>query len=283
MEITLSLAKKLLNFNSVVSQNAGELKSVIITEMIANGVLQQKVLSAKRSIIECVSFERLQDYLQNNHGINNLELYISVLENSTNKADLALIANDTKLKPVRSITGFLVNTIKEEDAFLMGKKIIIKPQKGSALFISDYESFFIPEKVIIVGIENPYNFLHITQQQKYFANGDFLFVSRYPQNKDILKWLQRIPNNYVHFGDFDYAGINIYYNEFKKHLGRRASFFVPYNIEALIKKHGNRALFNKQQLQENITNIDDENLIELIALIGKYGKGLEQEVLAGGL
>jgi len=35
-----------------------------------------------------------------------------------------------------------------------------------------------------------------------------LFVSRYPQtqSKDLLNWLQSIPNPYLHFGDFDLTG-----------------------------------------------------------------------------
>ncbi|MCA6071324.1 MAG: hypothetical protein LE168_02900 [Endomicrobium sp.] len=63
-----------------------------------------------------------------------------------------------------------------------------------------------------------------------------LFVSRYPQNqsKDLIKWLQSIPNNYLHFGDFDFAGIGIYLNEYKKYLTDKAMFLIPENIEKFI-------------------------------------------------
>ena len=50
-------------------------------------------------------------------------------------------------------------------------------------------------------------------------NQKILFVCRYPQSNDLIKWLQSIPNRYLHFGDLDFAGINIYLNEFKKYLG----------------------------------------------------------------
>ena len=42
------------------------------------------------------------------------------------------------------------------------------------------------------------------------------------QSSDLRTWLQTIPNQYVHFGDFDLAGIHIFLTEFQKHLGTRA-------------------------------------------------------------
>jgi hypothetical protein len=121
--------------------------------------------------------------------------------------------------------------------------------------------------------------LQITRQKKYFNKGSFLFVRRYPQNKDIIRWLKIIPNSYLHFGDFDFAGINIYYNEFKKHLGDRANFFIPNDIENLLKQFGNRKLFTNQTLQHSIQDINEPNLFHLIHIINQYGKGLEQECM----
>ena len=57
-----------------------------------------------------------------------------------------------------------------------------------------------------------------------------LFVSRYPQSIYLRSWLQKIPNRYVHFGDFDHAGINIFLTEFHAHLGARSSFLIPQGI-----------------------------------------------------
>ncbi|GHT75088.1 hypothetical protein AGMMS50262_09440 [Bacteroidia bacterium] len=105
-------------------------------------------------------------------------------------------------------------------------------------------------------------------------------VSRYPQNqsKDLLKWLQIIPNKYLHFGDFDFAGIGIYLNEYKKHLGNKASFFIPENIEQILEIYGNKELYNNQKINFNEENLTEENLKQLIPLIHKYKKGLEQEI-----
>ena len=57
-----------------------------------------------------------------------------------------------------------------------------------------------------------------------------LFVSRYPQSADLREWLIKIPNRYIHFGDFDLAGICIYQSEFYKFLGDRAGFLIPEDI-----------------------------------------------------
>ena len=78
-------------------------------------------------------------------------------------------------------------------------------------------------------------------------------------------------------GDYDFAGINIYLQEYKKNLGAKASFFIPDNMEQLLEQYGNKTLYDRQQL--NNTGIVEEKLQQLIALIHKYKKGLEQEIL----
>lgn len=58
-----------------------------------------------------------------------------------------------------------------------------------------------------------------------------LFVSRYPQSKDLCAWLKMIPNRYIHFGDFDLAGVSIFLSEFYSELGERAEFYIPADVE----------------------------------------------------
>ena len=58
-----------------------------------------------------------------------------------------------------------------------------------------------------------------------------LFVSRYPQSTDLRNWLKGIPNKYVHFGDYDLAGIHIFSTEFYKYLGDRSTYLIPLDIE----------------------------------------------------
>ena len=128
-------------------------------------------------------------------------------------------------------------------------------------------------------MENPRNFRHIQEQQYLFKNITPLFISRYPQNqnKDFIKWLKSIPNNYLHFGDFDISGIGIYLNEYKKHLSERALFFIPQNIENSIRENGNRERYNIQKVNFKTNQIKEKPLLSLIELINTEQKGLDQE------
>ena len=167
------------------------------------------------------------------------------------------------------------------ECFLNNQKITIQPNEGTFTFIHDYDSFIPSEDITIVGVENSENFRYVEKQKKWFGHIKPLFVSRYPQDqhKDLIRWLQSIPNPYLHFGDFDFAGLNIYWNEFRTHLKEKASFFLPPEIEKLLSTRGNRDNYNKQAIQFELNTVDEDNVLVLIRLIEKYRKGLEQEIL----
>jgi len=150
-------------------------------------------------------------------------------------------------------------------------------------YIYDFEQFIPAAEIVIVGVENGENFRYIERQEKLFPLENTLFVSRYPQSGDLLRWLQTIPNRYLHFGDFDFAGINIYLNEFKPWIGSRASFFVPDGIEKLIQDYGSRELYDRQcQAAPQRSRLQEPQLEQLWDLISRHRKGLEQEVLIEG-
>jgi len=219
--------------------------------------------------------------LRNNFAINDLHSYIETYkkENLT-RAELVTVAADSKLKSVRTFKGFLVNCYTPIQATLNSESIIIYPKEGTFNFIYDFENFIPEPDITIVGIENPENFRYIHKQRYLFKNLKTLFVSRYPQNqsKDLIKWLQSLPNNYLHFGDFDFAGIGIYLNEFKKYINDRANIFIPDNIDSLIKNSGNKKRYDEQKINFDISKIKEENLLELIASIHNHKKGLDQEI-----
>ncbi|MFO7823917.1 MAG: hypothetical protein R6V72_08245, partial [Cyclobacterium sp.] len=56
------------------------------------------------------------------------------------------------------------------------------------------------------------------------------------QSKDLIKWISSIPNNYLHFGDFDMSGIGIYLNEYKKHFPIKSQFFIPGGFRGTLKE-----------------------------------------------
>jgi hypothetical protein len=280
MKIPVHIAEKLLQLSQGEVIPSGNAKHALIEELVSEGIIERTGRIQKRLTI--LDNRPLFLYLQNKLGINDLRKYIEVYQKENlQRNELVDISSNSKLKQVRTFKGFLVSSYMPIQAALNGKPITINFTDGTFQFIYDFEKFIPEENVTIVGIENPENFRYIEKQKYLFKDIQPLFVSRYPQNqsKDLVKWLQSIPNSYLHFGDFDFAGIGIYLNEYKRHLEKRALFFVPNNIEELVKLNGNRILYNEQSINFKLDGINEENLLKLIEMIHKYRKGLEQEIL----
>lgn len=206
------------------------------------------------------------------------------LENvSSSRADFVKITTDSKNSKERAFKGFLVNSYNPIKAKLNNQTITVNPTFGSFIFIYDYETFKIPKDITIVGVENAKNFRHIHEQKYLFSDINPLFISRYPQNqsKDFIKWMTSIPNDYLHFGDFDISGIGIYLNEYKKHLSQKSTFFIPKNIKNVLRENGNRERFNKQKSNFKIVDIQEPEIIALLELIKSERKGLDQEYYIG--
>jgi len=280
MKIPKHIAEKLLQLSQGETIPSSSAKNALIEELIAERIIERTGRIKKR--LTLVDSNSLSNYLQNKHGINSLKNYIEVYhKENIQRNELVDISSDSKLKKVRTFKGFLVNSYIPIRGTLNGKLITLNFTEGTFQFIYDFERFIPEQKVTIVGIENPENFRYLEKQKHLFKDIQPLFVSRYPQNqsKDLVKWLLSIPNNYLHFGDFDFAGIGIYMNEFKKHLIEKAFFFVPNNIDEIIRINGNRNLYNNQKINFKVDQIEEENLLKLIEIIHKNRKGLEQELL----
>lgn len=151
--------------------------------------------------------------------------------------------------------------------------------KGNLHFHIRYENFIPADDATVVGIENSESFRYVEKQKHLFPDIKPLFVCRYPSSGDLIKWLKSIDNEYIHFGDFDFAGIGIYLNEYKRYLNDKSRFYIPHNIEAMLESYGNKDRYDQQRINFNVKEISDENLLQLISLLHKYKKGLDQEVL----
>jgi hypothetical protein len=278
MKLTLKISKvlvQLINGESIPSSSA---KSMLIDDLIFENIIIRK--GKHRKSLELTSENDLHIYLANQLQINDLSNYILALENeNSTRAEFVKITTDSKKSKERAFKGFLVNSYNTITAKLNDENITINPTLGSFIFIYDYETFKVPKEITIIGVENAKNFSRIQEQKYLFENINPLFISRYPQNqnKDFIKWMNSIPNNYLHFGDFDLAGIGIYLNEYKKHLSGKATFFIPENIKSVLRKNGNRERFNKQKINFKISDIQESKILDLIELINSEKKGLDQE------
>lgn len=254
-----------------------KLSGRLTMELLKEGLLQVIPHGSKKSY-RARDVAALKRYL-----IDKDERYrIMDVNASDTRASMASETGNSKLVMVRSCPGFPVNSYEPIDCRLSDKPFVVFPPKGSFVFITDWERFSIPEDVTVIGIENMENFRKIRQQRTFFERYllkhelslKVLFVSRYPQSSDLRKWLCTIPNHYLHFGDFDLAGINIFLTAFYKYLGpSRSSFLIPDDIADRLKV-GSAKRYD-DQLQELST--DNKELQSLIELIRHERKGYDQE------
>lgn len=280
MKVPLHIAEKLLKMTHGEIIPDSSAKHAVIDDLVMEGILERK--GRIKKTLSLYDKNALENYLRNKQSIANLSFYIETIKKEDlTRGELITAASNSKLKRVRTFKGFLIHSYIPIEATLNDEKITIQPVNGIFQFMYDFEKFSISKDTTVVGIENPESFRYIEQERYLFGDINPVFVSRYPQgqSRDLIKWLNTIPNNYLHFGDFDFSGIGIYMNEYKKYLKEKANFYVPDNIEKLIIKYGNRKGYDVQKINFDVNSITEKGLIKLIATIHKHRKGLEQEVL----
>lgn len=261
-----------------------------VEEMIVEGGVTSIVRGSRKSL-KVISRAAFDVYLRSK-GLqpDKLEETVAVLSGADSRAAQAQLLGDSKAVAVRSCPGFPVNVIGPISVRLGQRKILLCPCPGSFLYISDFLQFRIPSDAIVVGVENMENFrlpelqAAVWEQILDQFGGDgvppLLLVSRYPQSKDLVTWLQGIPNQYVHFGDFDLAGIHIYLTEFYRHLGERSAFFIPEDIEQRLSA-GSRERYQVQFERFGKMDVSDSRVLPLLQLIHRYQKGYDQEGYIG--
>ena len=279
MKKTAALIEKLIRLAGGEALPASSLKGDWFEQMQEDGILLATTQGSRKRL-RASDGAQLREYLASQFDIRDLEQTLNFFSNEeTNRAALVAATGDSKFLARRTFQGFLVNSYQPIPAVLRGQEITILPAEGSFVFIADYEHFTIPEDVVIVGVENAENFRYVASQQYLFARyGSVLFVSRYPQDqhKDLIRWLQSIPNPYVHFGDLDLAGVAIYEHEYYRHLGARASFFIPDDYEQRIA-NGSSERYNAQLDHNGNKTLEDFRVQPLIDCIHRHHKGYDQE------
>lgn len=257
-----------------------KLNSKLRDELLAEGLLLV-TSHGSRKTYRTRDPEALKRFL-----IDKDEKYrILELDASESRASMAAETGNSKLVMVRSCPGFPVNSYEPIECSLGGEAFVVNPQDGSFLFVTEWEKFIIPVDVIVIGVENMDNFIKIRKQRAFFEeylqahkfSSRVLFVSRYPQSTDLRKWLCAIPNQYLHFGDFDLAGINIFLFEFQQYLGKeRSSYLIPEDIESRLKS-GSMKRYDEQYCRFKDIKSDVCELQQLIDSIHHERKAYDQE------
>ncbi|WP_102284963.1 DUF7281 domain-containing protein [Metaprevotella massiliensis] len=254
---------------------SSKLNSKLLDELMAEGLLLVTTRGSRKSY-RARDIEALKRYL-----IDKDENYRMLdVTTADSRASMAVETGNSKLLTIRSCPGFPINSYQSIECSLNSEPFVVNPPEGSFVFIDNWKHFVIPEDVVVVGIENMENFRMIRQQRKLFesllGNKQLLFASRYPQSTDLCNWLLTIPNKYVHFGDFDLAGIHIFLTEFHKHLGDRSTYLIPSDIEQRLVK-GSLSRYNEQYDKYHTLQCDIPSLQSLIDMINKHRRGYDQE------
>lgn len=281
------LIQALSSLRSVETVPCSRIPSDFAAELLEDGGATTIVRGSRRSL-KILSLRAFDIFLRSKgFEPEALQETLDLFNEPDSRAEQVRLFGDSKAISVRTCPGFPVNVITPLSVRLGGRKILLCNCPGTFLYIADYRNFRIPMDAIVVGVENMENFRLPERQKAVFEQigdqfGDggvppLLLVSRYPQSKDLVSWLLDIPNQYVHFGDFDLAGVSIFQNEFYRHLGQRASFFVPDDIQDRLEKSGSHARYDDQFLRFGKMEILDSRLARLVQLIHRYQKGYDQE------
>ena len=293
MKITASLIDRLIRLRDGESLPASQLRGEWVDELEHEGVIVSIAHGSRRSIFAPQPDAFLQALSAIDERLADLDLMRdTLLADEASRSAQAAATGNSKLVTVRSCPGFPVNAYEPIPCRLNGREVTIAPEEGCFLFIADWQSFTIPQDVIVVGIENMENFRMIRRQRALFEQpvmgtgscpqvpvpmtGRFLFVSRYPQSTDLRSWLQSIPNRYIHFGDFDLAGIHIFLTEFHAYLGDRSSFLIPADIEQRLA-NGSSERYNAQYRKFKNLTTTLPDLQHLIDTINKHHRCYDQE------
>ena len=248
-------------------------------ELLSEDLIWQQVYGSRRKF-KLRDANALSIYLAQRYGIQvSLDEWIKVMESgeTVSRARQVEVTSRSKAKSTRSFTGFLVKSYQPIETSLYGEPLLINPPQGLSLFIEDFTHFRLADDVTVVGIENGENFQHIEQMRHLFKNIKVLFVSRYPQSFGSSHMVAGpFPIPIFILGISILPAFHIFLTEFFTHLGLKARFFIPSDIETRLQT-GNTLLYNLQYERFKEMKVIDERLKPLVAMIHRYRRIYEQE------
>jgi hypothetical protein len=248
-------------------------------KLVEDRVVVRMVAGRNRARIHCPNPAALRNYLRLHFGITDLEQYTELLSQENRDGEDSLRATaSTKTLRKKSIQGFFIKAFSTP-VEMDGNPLDDLPA-GVDYFVSDAGRLKISSTALVVGVENPECFMKADRLLHLFPQKELVFVLKYHSHSPV-QWLETVANPYLHFGDFDPAGIAIYCNEYLRRLGaERCRFFVPDGIEMRIEKQGDPGLYNQQaHLWPPSIKIVQPDLQRVVHCISQFGKGLEQEQL----
>lgn len=258
--------------------NASEFKDKkFLEELIQEQIIHLKRLGTRKAKITLLYEDRLNIFLENRYKIKNLNEYIvSMNQTEISRAQLSKTTSNTKTKKTSVQKGIYLNCLENIDLKVDDEELKINPIPNGSIFINYLSKIEINKDILIVIVENFENLSQIKKQKYLFEIYDkkMLFIFR---NSYIYKYLKYFENGIVYYGDIDLAGISIYLNEIKPKVLNHSSFFIPKNIEDLLKNASSKLYFRQYEKYKNLTS-SEKCVNDLILLIHKYKTSVEQEL-----
>ena len=248
----------------------------IFALLLKNGSIEIQRVKAQREKVTIISEENIFMALKNaGYDVVSPEELLNFFDTDLRRDEIQKITNNTKIKTSASLEGYFLASLQELPIKLDGKDITLLPNDGLGYFIFKTQTLSIENDIIIVGIEN-YQVLWFSKMYaKFYDSKKYLFIFI---NSEMLKWMESQKNEYIHFGDFDLAGINIYINKVVPRLKKckKYSMLIPESIAQMVEKYGDYKLYQQQTQYENL-RLEDASLIELRDILKRAKKSLEQE------
>ncbi len=258
-------------------------KKTIINKLHLNGSIRLNRISAQRYEILLLKELNVFNFLKSlgyltMENVEDIDRYIEeILIKDTSRDKIQQWTKSSKTTSSKSLKGLYLSSLKNLDIKINNEVVTLTPTNGLGYFCFYTEKIEISNTTIIVGVENYQVVWFAKKYRELFEKENILFVVRNPYMRE---WIETLENEYIHFGDYDLAGINIYINEIVPRLKKCKKYwmFIPSNIESLINKYGEVELFEKQKRYLDM-DIKDKDVYELKEIIKRYKKGLEQEGL----
>ncbi len=280
MKISQGVVKKLIKLRDNRVITGGEFNQFIkyLEPMLNDGGLKRRSITRSRFEIILTDIESFYLYIQNKFHITDLDGYLENLQNpKITRAEMLKVSLDDKAKTINPFDGLYIASYDNINIYMDDKITKLNTLNASSLFINKSSNFRIDKDILVVGVENAENLLFINKQKDYFSHikGKKIFIYR---NPSMLNWLETINNNYLHYGDFDFAGISIYKSQILPRVKADKSFFIPSNIEEMLERGQSNLYYKHFSYKNSILGID-ESIDKLIMLIDDYKKTVRQEFL----
>lgn len=242
----------------------------------------------KSYLFKAISPAKMEAYARRLLDVEDIRAYLRLLQKKASGEDISRSeaskgANGSKRLDERVMKGFKVNVIGMLDVTYDGQSLALAAPRGMCVELQDWKKLVIADNVTVVGVENYETFMYIKDYAYLFEDrGPCLFVFRdtvtpgaYERVRDFLL---SVPNRYLHFGDLDLGGVNIYLNEYRRILGDRAAFLLPYGYEEMLR-HGDNALYIDQVDLHPDVSLDNA-VAPLVDAIRRCKAVVEQERLS---